>query len=172
MTVRLLDPGPAGPDIVEGLAAVLRHAVGDGVSAGFLAPLLPQVATDWWTRALRRPDTRTWIALRAGEIVGCVRLVPDTSETGSHRAEVSKFLVLRAAQGQGHGRALLTALEEHAADTGRWLLTLDTETGTPAEAMYARWGWQRYGQLEDHAARPDGVLAPTTFFVKRLNEAR
>jgi acetyltransferase len=101
MTVRLLEPGPAGPDIVEGPAAVLRLAVGDGVSVGFLAPLPPQVAT-----------------------------------------------------------------------TSRWLLNLDTETGTPAEAIYERWGWQRYGHLEDHAARPDGVLAPTTFFVKRLREAR
>jgi acetyltransferase len=81
---------------------------------------------------------------------------------------VVKFLVRRPARGRGHGRALLSELESHAGATGRWLLTLDTETGTPAEAMYERWGWQRYGVVEDYAARPDSVLAPTTFFVKRL----
>src|SRR5690242_13454152 len=168
MAIRLLEPGAVAPDVVAGLGALLVDAVEDGVSADFLAPLPSSAATDWWACALAEPDALTWVAVERESVVGCVRLVPAASATGAHRAEVTKFLVLRAARGRGHGRALLTALEEHAAAIGRWLLTLDTETGTPAEAMYERWGWPRYGVLADPAARPDGVLAPSTFFAKRL----
>ena len=59
-------------------------------------------------------------------------------------------------------------LEEQAREQGRWLLQLDTETGSPAEGLYLRLGWQRLGVLPDHAVRPYGGLAPTTFLYQRL----
>jgi hypothetical protein len=60
-------------------------------------------------------------------------------------------------------------LERQALAQGRWLLQLDTETGSAAEGLYSRLGWQRLGVLPDHAVRPEGGLAPTTFLWKRLS---
>jgi len=164
----MLPPGVAEPGAVEPLATILADATADGVSAGFLAPLDVEAAARWWDDALRHRLARTWVAEHAGEIVGCVRLVPAGYPADPHRADVVKLLVRTDHRGHGHGRALMAALEDHATTTGRWLLTLTTESGRPAETMYERWAWQRYGHLDDHAAGPDGVPKPTTFFAKRL----
>ncbi len=37
-----------------------------------------------------------------------------------------------------------------------------------AERLYERRGWERVGVVEEHALTPDGRLAPTTVFTKRL----
>ncbi len=41
--------------------------------------------------------------------------------------------------------------EQEALTQGRWLLQLDTETGSAAETLYIRLGWQVLGLLPDHA---------------------
>jgi len=147
VTVRMLLPGAPAPGEIDGLAVILVDATADGVSAGFLAPLTPHEAAQWWTRSLGQSQPRTWIAEHSGEIVGCVRLVPAAYPADPHRADVVKLLVRTDHRGHGHGRDLMATLEEHAAATGRWLLTLTTETGRPAETIYERWGWRRYGHL-------------------------
>jgi GNAT superfamily N-acetyltransferase len=104
-----------------------------------------------------------------GRVVGCVQLLPAKLPNGAHRAEVAKLLVHRSARGRGVATALMAHLEREALAQGRWLLQLDTETGSAAEDLYLRRGWQRLGVLPDHAVRPEGVLAPTTFLWKRLS---
>ncbi len=74
----------------------------------------------------------------------------------------------RAFRGRGASSALMAALEAEALARGRWLLQLDTQTGTLAERLYEHWGWRRIGVLPDHAAAPDGTLTATTFFAKDL----
>lgn len=78
------------------------------------------------------------------------------------------MLVHRRARRQGVGAALLAAAEQSATEVGRTLLVLDTVTGSDAERMYARQGWQRCGEIPHYALWPDGSPCPTTFFFKFL----
>ena len=43
-----------------------------------------------------------------------------------------------------------------------------TATGSPAETVYERLGWQRAGVIPDYALYPDGRFCATTFFYKRI----
>ena len=160
-----IEPAVAGD--VEDLAALLVDAVQGGASVGFLAGVTDDEAAAFWRSAIAHP---TWVARLDGALAGCVQLLPAGKPNAVHRAEVAKLLVHRTARGRGVATALMAHLEQQALADGRWLLLLDTETGSPAEALYVRLGWQRLGVLPDHAARPDGGLAPTTFLYKRLND--
>ena len=157
------DSAPAG------LAEVMVDCVDDGASVGFLAPLGVREAATWWRGALEVPGVRTWVARSEhGVIEGCVQLRPAHFPNGRHRGDVSKLLVHRRARGRSLGRALMEVLEAAARSQGLTLLVLDTTTGSLAESLYPRWGWTRIGMIEDFAALPDGRLAPTTIFTKRL----
>lgn len=157
---------PAVLDDLEDLAALLVDAVDGGASVGFLAGVTTGEAAHFWRTALVH---QTWVARSGDRLVGCVQLLPAKLPNGAHRAEVAKLLVHRSARGAGVGSALMAHLEQEARAQGRWLLQLDTETGSPAEGLYVRLGWQQLGVLADHAVRPQGGLAPTTFLWKRLS---
>ena len=58
--------------------------------------------------------------------------------------------------------------EADARAEGKTLLVLDTVTGSTAERLYARLGWQRLGVIPDYALYPDGRLCDTTVFWKRI----
>ena len=62
----------------------------------------------------------------------------------------------------------MRAAEERAKADGRWLLMLDTETGSPAAALYEALGWQRSGEIPNFALTPDGELVSTTYYWKDL----
>lgn len=156
-------------ELVSGLADVLVDCVDGGASVGFLAPLPMDRAVAWWEDALADPDAVTWVALdEGGAVVGCVRLQLGTPANGRHRAEISKLLVHRTARGCGVASALMQRAEGEAARRGRSLLMLDTESGSPAERLYAGQGWSAVGVVDDYAALPDGRLAGTTIMAKRL----
>lgn len=159
---------PATDADVPGLAAVLLDCVAGGASVGFLAGLSDEDAEGFWRRAL--PGATTWVARldSPGPVVGVVQLYPATLPNGTHRADVAKLLVHRSVRGRGVATALMSRLEREAFQRGRWLLLLDTESGSPAQRLYERSGWQVVGVVQDHAVRPDGRLAPTTFLSKRL----
>ena len=159
---------PAAPADLPGLAALLVEAVDGGASVGFLAGVTPEQAVAFWRSALAAP---TLVAELDGRVVGCVQLLPAKLPNGRHRAEVAKLLVHRSARGRGVATALMAHLEDQARAQGRWLLQLDTETGSPAQRLYERLGWQVLGVLPDHAVRPEGGLAPTTFLYRRLDDA-
>ena len=82
-----------------------------------------------------------------------------------------KLLVHRDARGRGVAGRLMTELEATAAAEGRTLLVLDTETGSPAERLYTRWGWTRVGAIPQYALSPSGVLAGTTLMARTLTPA-
>ena len=63
---------------------------------------------------------------------------------------------------------LLVALEAWAVAHGRHRLVLDTETGSDAERVYQRHGWQRVGEVPDFCLTADGALASTTYYTKGL----
>ena len=86
-----------------------------------------------------------------------------------HRGEVTKLLVHPSARRSGIARALMVALEAEARAMGKSLLTLDTWSGSPAEALYRRLGYTETGQVPNFFVHPsDGSLQPTTYFHKLL----
>ncbi|MFN8081161.1 MAG: GNAT family N-acetyltransferase [Kineosporiaceae bacterium] len=167
--IERLDPDVAPPP--EGLAAELAEllcdSLDDGASTGFLHPFSPAEAAAFWRRQL--PGRTIWLArTEHGRLDGCVQLARSEYPNGRHRGEVVKLLVHRRARRRGLATALMTAVEDAARAEGLTLLMLDTETDSPAETLYRGLGWQPYGVVPAHSARPDGVLAPTTFYCKQL----
>jgi hypothetical protein len=63
-------------------------------------------------------------------------------------------------------------LETECLKRDRWLMVLDTATGSAAEAIYPRLGWQRVGVVPEYALYPEGDYCGTTFFYKRLADNR
>ncbi|MFF2572077.1 GNAT family N-acetyltransferase [Streptomyces sp. NPDC058084] len=164
--MRHLTPQEVREHASGGLAGLLVDAVDGGASVGFLAPLDPAEAAEWWTRAAG--DREVWAAYGSGgEVLGAVTLVRDTKANGRHRGEIARLVVHREARGRGLGARLLATAEAHAAAVGLGLLVLDTETDSPAERLYRAAGWTAAGVIPDFAADPWGTLRPTTLYYKR-----
>ncbi len=156
---------------VDGLADLLVDAVDSGASVSFLAGLDTETARSWWRGRL--PDVEAghivpFVAQTGDRVVGVVLLLPSQSQNGVHRAEIAKLIVHRDARGRGIATSLLAAAEEHARVASRWLLILDTQTGSDAEYLYRARGWHQAGEIPAFASRPDGTLAAATFFSKDL----
>jgi GNAT superfamily N-acetyltransferase len=167
--IRLLDADALEPGILDGLAEVLADCVAGGASVGWVAVPEREAACDWWRGFTGDPAVSTWVAVDDAErVLGTISLVRAHCPNGSHRAEVVKLLVHRGARGRGVAPALMAALEAQAAGEGRTLLVLDTETGSLAESLYARWGWSHVGTIPEYALSPAGVLAGTTLMTKTL----
>jgi GNAT superfamily N-acetyltransferase len=140
--VRLLDAREAGERAGE-LSAVLMDCVAGGASVSFLAPLTRERADGFWRRVAEGVGAGDRLLLVAedrpgGEIVGTVQVVFAVPENQPHRGDVAKMLVRRSARRLGVGAQLLRAAEEAALAAGRWVLVLDTVTGSDAERLYQR----------------------------------
>ena len=59
--------------------------------------------------------------------------------------------------------------EAEARAEGKTLLVLDTVTGSSAERLYDRLGWNRIGVVPDFALYPDGRPCDATIFWKRID---
>ena len=156
---------------VVALADVLIDAIDGDAGVSFLHPLETDRARAFWrgvaddVAAGRRA---LLVAEDDGGIVGTVQLVLEQPENQPHRADLSKMLVHRRARRRGLGAALLEAAEETARGCGKTLLVLDTNTGSDAERLYARMGWERVGEIPDFSIQPRGGLRATTVFYKRV----
>jgi GNAT superfamily N-acetyltransferase len=158
-----------------GLAELLLDAVLGGASVNFVWPMDQVKAEAWWDGALASHACGERLILTAeqdGRLDGTVQLIPAAQENQAHRADIAKMLVHHRARRQGIGAALLLAAEVEARRLGRTLLTLDTETGSAGERLYARMGWVKFGEVPGYAASPDGSRHDgATFFYKRLTAA-
>ncbi|MFC8716218.1 GNAT family N-acetyltransferase [Kitasatospora sp. NPDC057198] len=158
---------------LDALAGLLLDAVAGGASVGFLAGTDHREAAAWWASlgpSVAAGTRLLWIAEdAAGRALGTVSLVREEKPNGRHRAEVAKLLVHRDARGAGLGRRLLRHAEDAARARGVTLLLLDTQAGSAAEHLYRSAGWTPFGTVPGHAATPDGVLADTTYYYKRLD---
>jgi len=153
------------------LGEVLADAVDSGSSVNFLQPFSAGEAAAWWgARAdeVASGAFRPVVARIDGAIVGCAVLVPSQKANSPHRGEVVKVLVHRTARRQGIGAGLMTAIESLARADGRWLLILDTTTGSDADRLYRRLGWVPFGEVPNHAMTAVGALSDTTYFFKDL----
>jgi len=169
---RLLDVNDAQ---IEDLASVLVDCVEGGASVSFMLPLTRARAIAFWRRVAQGVESGGR-ALLVGEdaqgICGTVQLVFELPENQPHRGDLAKMLVHRRARRQGLGAALVTAAEATARECGKTLLVLDTVTGSPAERLYARLGWQRVGEIPRYALWPQGGFCSTTVFYRDLQDRR
>lgn len=160
------------PCLLPGLVDLLRDAVHDGASIGFLCPLADAEAEGYWRGVFREvaSGSRILLAMRGadGSVAGTVQLGLCTRANGTHRAEVQKLIVHTRFRGRGLARLLMAEAERAAVAEGRSLLYLDTEPGKPAELLYRKLGWTCAGEIPDYASSPDGHFHGTVFYYKRI----
>jgi GNAT superfamily N-acetyltransferase len=154
------------------LVDLLVDAVEGAASVGFVWPMTRAKAETWWEDVLgsqARGERLIFTAEAGGRLDGTVQLIPSPKENQAFRADLTKLLVHRSARRQGLGIMLMRAAEDEARRIGRTLLTLDTETGSAAERLYARLGWTRYGEVPAYATSPDNRSRDAvSFFYKML----
>jgi GNAT superfamily N-acetyltransferase len=157
---------------VDALADVLIDCVEGGASVSFMLPISRRTAVEFWMRVADSVSKGERILLVAedagGEIVGTVQIITAQPENQPHRADVAKMLVRRNARRHGIGRRLMAAVDDIAREAGKSVLVLDAVTGSDAERLYERAGWQRVGVVPNYALMPDGRFCATTFFHKQL----
>jgi GNAT superfamily N-acetyltransferase len=165
-----------GPDDVDryldALAAVLHDCVEGGASVSYLAPFSLDDARAAMAEFAGELDSGRRIVLAAfdtdGRLVGTVQMSHAAPPNQPHRGEVAKLLVHRSARGRGVAGRLMARLEEESRAAGKTLLVLDTVTGSVAERLYTRLGWQRVGIIPSYALMPDGTPCDTTVFFKQI----
>jgi GNAT superfamily N-acetyltransferase len=172
VVVCVLSPCEAKEQI-GALSAVLIDCVEGGASVGFMAPLSQDRANAFWRGVAEGVTAGERILLAArdgsdGQIVGTVQIVLRQPENQPHRADIAKMLVHRRVRNRGVGAALMWAAEEAARAAGKTVLVLDTVTGSNAERLYARLGWQKSGIIPNYALWPQGGFCDTTVFYKQI----
>ncbi len=169
-TIRLLSAAEAHSAIPD-LCEVLADCVNGGASVGFMQPYTPADAEPYWlsvAEAVTDGATLLFGAEVDGKVVGTVQVGAAQMPNQPHRGDLKKLLVHRSARGLGLARLLMDMAEREAARRGKTILVLDTATGSDAEAIYPRLGWERVGVIPDYALWPEGGLCATTFFYKRV----
>lgn len=163
--------------VAEALADVLLDVVEGGASVGFMHPLPRAKALAYCQGVLASAERGERIVLVAEDaasstILGTVQVVLAMPDNQPHRADIAKMQVHSQARRRGLGEALMRAAEAAAREAGKTLLVLDTVTGSDAERLYTRLGWQRCGVIPDYALWPRGGLCSTTVFYRQLAEDR
>ena len=170
MQVNMLDAAGVRSHALP-LRALLLDAVAHGASVGFVMPLADTVADAYWRDVAEAVEAGSRILLagwRDHVLVGTVQLDLCMKPNGSNRAEVQKLLVHSGARRAGVGSSMMQAAEMQALALRRGLLFLDTEAGSSAEALYARLGYTRVGELPEYCATPSGAWRATAIWYKTL----
>jgi ribosomal protein S18 acetylase RimI-like enzyme len=152
------------PAHVAALCDLLTDAVDSGASIGFLPPLSPGEAAEYWSSveaALRDGSRVVLIAVNEGSLIGSVQLDYAMRRNALHRAEIIKLMVHRSARRRGIGRALMLEAARVALGAGRTLLVLDTRLGDPSETLYRSLGYQIAGIIPRYARSASGELHAT-----------
>jgi GNAT superfamily N-acetyltransferase len=156
---------------IHALAEVLVDCVEGGASVSFMNPLPIDKAIVFWRRIaddVAIGDRALLVAEDGTDIVGTVQLVLDQPDNQPHRADLAKMLVHRRARRLGLGATLMRAAEDVARECGKSLLVLDTVSGSDAERLYLRLGWQKVGEIPGYALMPRGGLCATSYFYRDI----
>lgn len=170
VTIRILNAGETRAAIAD-LSETLSDCVNGGASLGFMLPFGPEDAVGYWQEiadAVEKGGIILAVAEVEDRVVGTVQVGLASKPNQPHRGDLMKLLVNRSARGLGLSRKLMEAVEAEAARRGRTLLVLDTATGSDAEKIYPRFGWERVGVIPDYALWPQGGFCATTLFYKRI----
>lgn len=157
--------------MLPALAGLLVHAVEEGASLGFLAPLAIDEALAYWEgvrNAVADGSRVLLVAMREGVLLGTVQLDLCQKPNGVNRAEVQKLIVHSQARRGGVASLLMKEAENQAQLLSRGLLYLDTLAGSPAEEFYRSCGYVRLGELPDFATTPQGEWRATAIYFKTL----
>ena len=173
MTIRKLSADEARAHLGD-LANIVHATVLSGGSVNFCLPFsMAEAEAFWTTSAFPALDTglrHIWVGEHRGRVMGTVMLDVDMAPNQPHRGEVTKLLVHPDARRSGLARALMKALEAETRAMGKTLLTLDTWSDSPAEALYRSLGFCETGQVPGFFLHPvDRSPQPTTYFYKALN---
>jgi GNAT superfamily N-acetyltransferase len=174
ISIRTLEAAETEARLGE-LSAILVDAVAHGASVNFMAGFSNDDGRAFWRNqipGIANGEKRLMVGDDGERLVATVLLTFAHQPNAPHRAEVGKMLVLSTLRRQGLGRRLLVAAEEAARAAGRTLLLLDTETGSAGDMLYRSCGWIEMGIVPEHAFKPEGRLAATTFFYKKLASHR
>lgn len=161
---------------LDALAEVLREVVYDGAGVSFVVPFSLADSRAFWTDnvlpGVLARTRRVVVARFNGRIVGTVQVDFATPPNQQHRGEVAKLLVHPSMRRRGIARRLMIALEAIALAENRTLLTLDTWTGSHAEALYRSLGYLVVGTIPRFArGSTTPQLEPTTIMYKELRGA-
>jgi ribosomal protein S18 acetylase RimI-like enzyme len=170
MQIRAVTDPLSGREL-DDLTSLLVDSVEGGASLGFLKPLDEAQARIYWegvSNAVQAGQKALLVAEIGGAILGTVQVVLDMPQNQPHRGEISKMIVHTKVRQLGLGTRLLEAGEDRARLAGKSLLVLDTQTGSAGERLYTKAGFTPLPPLPDYALTPDGVLAATTIFWKRI----
>ncbi|HEY2376353.1 MAG TPA: GNAT family N-acetyltransferase [Gemmatimonadaceae bacterium] len=145
--------------LLPGLVTLLRETVNDGSPLGFLPPITPVEAREYWLSL--RPElyagSRVLLAAFAERrIIGSGQLRLPTVPNGLHRAEVQKVFVGNTRRGRGVGRVIMAAMHDAARQHGRSLLLLNTRRGGPAEDFYKHLGYREVGVVPGYTLGSSG----------------
>ena len=168
--VRTLD-APQAELARERLAEILAKCVSAGASVNFMWPFTIAEAHDWWAGPIADVAAGQALLFGAyadGVLIGTVQLSMKTPPNQRHRGDVRKLLVHPDSRRMGAAAALMGKLESAARERELQLLTLDTATGSGAEALYLSLGWHAIGFIPNFALYPDGRPCDATFFWKEL----
>lgn len=103
--------------------------------------------------ALRVPEIVFWSAWIEGQIAGCIAL----KDHGNGLGEIKSMHTIAEMRGQGIARQLVEHLISHAREQGFDRLSLETgktEHFTPAQNLYAGFGFSNTGPFADYGPDP------------------
>lgn len=165
-------------DNLQELGELLHACVHDGANINFILPFNMGDALTFWSDkvapALDKEQRFLFVAWEhppkgSARLVGTVQLNCDMPPNQAHRAEISKLLVHPTCRRRGIARKLMHEAELQAHRLGRNLITLDTTTGSAAEALYLSLGYVSLGAIPGYARDPkEDRLDPATILYKQL----
>ncbi len=153
------------------LAGLLRDAVENGASVGYVMPIDEADISAFWAGVFEDvvEGSRALLVVRqSGQIVGSVQVEFAGKPNGRHRAEIQKMLVHSSQRRKGLGRQLMMAVEACAKSRDRSLLVLATETASAGQHLYASMGFIAAGEIPKFALGTNGGWSPTTYMYKLL----
>jgi len=166
-----IKPLNSSPETIIALSVMLIEVVANGGSVGFMHPLSPVEAINFWTSSLAAADCGERIILGAfdgDELVATVTLQLSLPPNQPHRAEIAKMMTRTNYRGKGIAKALLQAAEQLAVERKRSLLVLDTAQEEGASGLYEKQGFNLTGIIPDYALKPHGGLTATMIYWKRI----
>ncbi|MDN3015399.1 GNAT family N-acetyltransferase [Paenibacillus sp. BSR1-1] len=152
---------------ISELSELLVNVVDDGAAVGFLPPMKPSLAREYWETVLS-PGVILFAAKINNRIVGSVQLHLCMKQNGLHRADIAKLITDPDFRRQGLGRALMQKAEERALQEGRSLLVLDTREGDASNKLYQSLGFIEAGRIPNFAKSANGELHTTVLYYKNL----
>ena len=149
-----------------GAAARVAAAVAEEDFLGLQPPVDPEERAQRYRELI--DQEAMWVLEAEGQIVGYAAAPERTPGV------LSVGMAIKApARGQGGGRALLAAIQQHARTTGAHKISLEVWTdNVRAIALYASAGFEVEGLRRGHYRRRDGRLRSTLIMAWRVTDGQ